>query len=176
MKWRHFPCYWPLVRGIHRSPVNSPHKGQWRGALMFHLICTWINGWVNNHEAGDLRCYRTHYNVTVMSTVCHESWGRRRWKGSDKVKGFVWYNTRVCLLSHHQGTIYHYTSKQNAIGLGTVCNRYIMTSVHRLYIYIYIYIYIYMYTLHWKYTVMKLFMLYIPFPQQTKYYRPGYSM
>ena len=22
------PRYWPFVRGIHRSPVNSPHKGQ----------------------------------------------------------------------------------------------------------------------------------------------------
>ena len=39
IKWKHFPCYWPLVRGIHWSPVNSPHKGQWRGALMFSLIC-----------------------------------------------------------------------------------------------------------------------------------------
>ena len=40
--WRHqmatFPRYWPFVRGIHRSPVNSPHKGHWRGALMFSLI------------------------------------------------------------------------------------------------------------------------------------------
>ena len=63
IKWKYFPRYWPLVRGIHRSPVNSPHKGQWRGALMFSLICIWINGWVNNREAGDLRCYRGHYNV-----------------------------------------------------------------------------------------------------------------
>ena len=38
IKWKHFPRYWPFVRGIHRSPVNSPHKGQWRGALMFSLI------------------------------------------------------------------------------------------------------------------------------------------
>ena len=53
IKWKHFPRYWPFVRGIHRSPVNSPHKGQWRGALMFSLICVWINGWVNNREAGD---------------------------------------------------------------------------------------------------------------------------
>ena len=50
-----------------RSPVNSPHKGQWCGALMFSLICVWINGWVNNREAGDLRRYRAHYDVTVMS-------------------------------------------------------------------------------------------------------------
>ena len=66
IKWKHFPRYWPFVRGIHRSPVNSPHKGQWRGALMFSLICARINGWVNNREAGDLRCYRAHYDVIVM--------------------------------------------------------------------------------------------------------------
>ena len=66
IKWQHFPRYWPFVRGIHRSPVKSPHKGQWRGALMFSVICVWINDWVNNHEAGDLRRYCAHYDVTVM--------------------------------------------------------------------------------------------------------------
>ena len=69
IKWEHFPRYLPFVRGIHRSPVNSPHKGQWRGALMFSLICVWINGRVNNREAGDLRRYRAHYDVTVMFYV-----------------------------------------------------------------------------------------------------------
>ena len=39
IKWKHFPRSWPFVRGIPRSPVNSPHKGQSRGALMFSLIC-----------------------------------------------------------------------------------------------------------------------------------------
>ena len=34
IKWKHFPRYWPFVRGIHWSPVNSPHKGLWRGALV----------------------------------------------------------------------------------------------------------------------------------------------
>ena len=62
--------YWPFVRGIHRSPVNSPHKGQWRGALMFSLLCAWLNGWVNNREAGDLRRYRAHYDVIVMDSSC----------------------------------------------------------------------------------------------------------
>ena len=66
IKWKHFSLYWPFVRGIHRSPVNSPHKDQWRGALMFSLICLWINGWLNNREAGDLRRQHAHYDVTVM--------------------------------------------------------------------------------------------------------------
>ena len=69
IKWKLFPRYWPFVRRIHRSPVNSPHIGQWRGALMFSLICVWINGWINNREAGDLRRYRAHYDVTVMLIV-----------------------------------------------------------------------------------------------------------
>ena len=75
IKWKHFPRYWPFVWGIHRSPVNSPHKGQWRGALMFTLICARINGWVNNREAGDLRRYRTHYDVIVMEkSNCRVHW------------------------------------------------------------------------------------------------------
>ena len=66
IKWKQFPCYWPFVRGIHWWPVNSPHKDQWHGALMFSLICTRINGWVNNGEAGGLRRHRAHYEVIVM--------------------------------------------------------------------------------------------------------------
>ena len=70
IKWKHFPRYWPIVR----SPVNSPHKGQWREALIFSLICAWTNGWVNNRGAGDLWRNRAHYDVTIMiklhSSVC----------------------------------------------------------------------------------------------------------
>ena len=51
IKWKHFPRYWPFVWGIPRSPVNSPYKGQWRGDLMFPLICAWMNGWVNTRKA-----------------------------------------------------------------------------------------------------------------------------
>ena len=66
IKWKHFPRYSPFVRGIHRSPVNSPHKDQWRGVLTFSLIFDSINSWVNNSEAGDLRRHRGHYYVIVM--------------------------------------------------------------------------------------------------------------
>ena len=54
-----------FVRGIHWSPMNSPHKGQWHRALIF-FICVWINGWVNNREAGDLRRHCADYDVTVV--------------------------------------------------------------------------------------------------------------
>ena len=70
IKWKHFPRYRPFVRRIHLSPLNSPHKGEWRGALMFSLICDWTYGWVNNRDAGDLRRHRAHYDVIVMYHVC----------------------------------------------------------------------------------------------------------
>ena len=38
IKWKHLTRYWPFVQGIHRTPVNSPHEGQCRGALMFSLF------------------------------------------------------------------------------------------------------------------------------------------
>ena len=71
IKWKQFPRYWPFVRGIHRSPVNSPHKGQWRGALMLSMIPAWIYGWVNNREAGDLRRHHAYYDVIVMFLAHH---------------------------------------------------------------------------------------------------------
>ena len=68
--WRNqmetFSALLAICAGSHRSPVNSPHKGQWRGALMFSLICVWINGWLNNYEAGDLKRYHARYDVIVM--------------------------------------------------------------------------------------------------------------
>ena len=68
--WRHqietFSALLAICAGNSPVPVNSPHKGQWRGALMFTLICVWINGWVNNGEAGDLRRHRVHYDAIVM--------------------------------------------------------------------------------------------------------------
>ena len=45
-----FPRYWSFTWGIQRSLVNSPHNGQWRGALMFYLICAWTNCWANNRS------------------------------------------------------------------------------------------------------------------------------
>ena len=59
-----------VIKGINPPPPPPPPPNthtQWRGALMFPLICAWINVWVNNHEAGDLRCHGAHYDVIVMT-------------------------------------------------------------------------------------------------------------
>ena len=69
IKWKHFPRYWPFVWGIHQWLVNSPHKGQWCGAVMFSFICAWINGWVNNRAADDFRCHHAHYDVIIMDMI-----------------------------------------------------------------------------------------------------------
>ena len=94
IKWKHFPRYWPFVRGIYWSPVNSPHKVQWCGVLMFSLIFAWTNGWINNRNVGDLRRCRANNDVTVYvapaiilrilcgkSSVCWESCGQRPSRG-----------------------------------------------------------------------------------------------
>ena len=65
IKWKRFPRYWPFARGIHWSQGNFSQKGQWHGAWIFSLICTRINGWVNNRGDCDLRRHRAHYDVTA---------------------------------------------------------------------------------------------------------------
>ena len=51
------------------TPLDSLYKGQWRGALMFSLICAWTKGRASNHGAGDLRRHRAHCDITVMCTL-----------------------------------------------------------------------------------------------------------
>ena len=50
----------------HQMETFSALLAFWRGALMFSLVCVWINDRVNSREAGDLRRYRAHYDVIVM--------------------------------------------------------------------------------------------------------------
>ena len=72
-----------LVLGIHRWPVNSPHKLQGRGALMLSLICPRTNGWVNNRDAGDLKRHRAHLDVAVIvlgNKVVHITNTRSLWR------------------------------------------------------------------------------------------------
>ena len=51
---------------VGNSPVTGEFPVQKPVTLMFYLICIWINGWVNNGEADDLRRHNAHYDVTVM--------------------------------------------------------------------------------------------------------------
>ena len=48
------------------SPMDSSHKSQWRGALIFSFVCAWPNGSANHRDAGDLRCDSAHYCVTLI--------------------------------------------------------------------------------------------------------------
>ena len=59
--------------------TGSPHEGQWRGALMFNLICAWTHNWANHRYAGDLRRHRTHYDVTLhdFRSPCFPEWSRQ---------------------------------------------------------------------------------------------------
>ena len=69
IKWNHFP--------------------RWRGALMFSLICVWINGWVNNGDVGDLRRHRAHYGVTVRCSGCRGQWSQA---DCDQGQGTYWWS------------------------------------------------------------------------------------
>ena len=102
IKWKYFPRHWPFVRGIHRSPVNSPHKGQWRGALMFPLTCAWLNGWVNIGGACDLRRHRAHFDVTVM--VCQKLF-RSHLHGATTVSPFVITSLMKACVHKQQGCV-----------------------------------------------------------------------
>ena len=67
IKLKHFPRYWPFVRGIHRSPVNSTHKGRWPWVLMFSFICTWTNDkqWRHRWSETPLHSLWRHCNVSL---------------------------------------------------------------------------------------------------------------
>ena len=123
-KWKQFPRYWPFVRVILRLSVNSPHKGQWRGVLVFSLICVWIKGWVNNLEAGYLRRHRAHYDITVMIEACaHWHVDTSRQKDVSSVN--VWF---IISYMHHTW-LYAFAKVRFA-------------HRHKPYIYICVYIYI----------------------------------
>ena len=71
--WRHqmekFSALLAICAG--NSPVAGEFPAQRPVTRSFDVffICAWINGWVNNREAGDLRSIRPHYDITVMLSV-----------------------------------------------------------------------------------------------------------
>ena len=77
IKWKHFLCYWPFLQEF-TSPGEFPTQRPVTRSFDFSLICAWINNWVNNREAGDLRHHRGHYEVNVMPLWllhCHSGLG-----------------------------------------------------------------------------------------------------
>ena len=85
-----FSALLALCAGNHRSPVNSPHKGQWRRALVFSLICGWTNASLNNRDTGDLRRHSANYDVIVMVQQSRDNSttiGRRH----RTIACFLWY-------------------------------------------------------------------------------------
>ena len=133
IKWKHFPRYWPFVQGIPLSLVYSPHKGQWHGALMFSLICAWINTYVNNHEAGYLRCHLTHYDVIVMPYG--QTMGCMLWFVS-LINGL--FKSLHCCIQYHLNTLVQDCSitSANALEILQSCTKPSISSCTVLYMYV----------------------------------------
>ena len=95
LPWHWSPlCYWPFVRGIHWSSMDSPHKRLAAQALIFSLMLAWTNCWTNMPVPGYLTRYDTHVKVFAnllqyLSFTGHArrqkkedtSQASRRWKG-----------------------------------------------------------------------------------------------
>ena len=85
--WKHFPRYWPFVRGIHRSRW-IPHSKASDAGLWCFFYLRLNNGCVNNRKAGVLRRYRAHCDVIVMWNlgVCTD------WMPAHKPTELPWIN------------------------------------------------------------------------------------
>ena len=77
IKWKHFPHYWPFVRGIHHSPVNSPHKGQWCRALFFSFD-------VRLNQTLSKQWKRWWFEISSHSLWCHCNVPSANRQGRDK--------------------------------------------------------------------------------------------
>ena len=73
IKWKHFLHCWPFVRGNQWSPVDSIYKGQWRGDLMFSLICAWTI-WLSKQSRCwlfEMPLYSLWYHCNVVFSGVH---------------------------------------------------------------------------------------------------------
>ena len=69
IKWKQFPRYCPFVQGIHRSPVDSPHKGivTWTFDV---LLSVRTNCWTKTWLAGNLTRRGGHLTLPQFDNVC----------------------------------------------------------------------------------------------------------
>ena len=61
-----FSALLAICAGNPPVPDDFPAQRPVTRSFNVFFICVWINAWVNNRKAGDLRRYRAHYDVTVM--------------------------------------------------------------------------------------------------------------
>ena len=110
IKWKHFPCCWPFVRGIHCHRWIPIRKAS--DAELWYFL--WTNIWVHNQDAGDLRRHRAHYDVTVMHTIYGSYFhGHDGWRKLFLCLSFVWYVSQRQTLPSTQQTLWSFLSKDN---------------------------------------------------------------
>ena len=115
-----YPYYWFMSWWRHQMETlsallaicagNLPHTKASDGALMFSLICAWINGWVNNGEASDLIRHHAHYDVPVKS---RQSQG---YKFKQKLQKFNIWNCAKKIYTQHTFLIQCVNKKLNGSG------------------------------------------------------------
>ena len=117
-----------LRAGTSPVTVNSPHKGQWRGASIFSLIYAWINGWVNNREAGDLGRHPAHYDGTIMKR-------RKKFLGSGAEVGYL-HKFMNCTFDHVR-IILKFSRKSVQTSFRNVAIRYVFPTkwIEKIYIF-----------------------------------------
>ena len=129
IKWKHFPRCWPFVRGNHRSPINSPHKGQWRGALIvfFALMVslTWaLNKRLSKHSFGcwfdtPSRPLWRHYNVayaaTSLTNSCYKCLTIGTFINKDDVPVINFPRSLKCKIAQNASYIYEYIVKNTLL-------------------------------------------------------------
>ena len=122
--WRHqmdtFSVLLALCVG--NSPVTGEFPSQRPVTQSSDVFCAWINGSVNNCEAGDLRCLCAHYHVIVMSGLFH-------WE-------FNWPSVSEVTLKNMGYTV-STKPQQNSNHVRISCN---VLSYHVTWLYTYIYI------------------------------------
>ena len=90
IKWKHFPCYWPFVRGIHKGnpwvtggvPSQRPVT---RGSV-FSLICAWT---VEQTMETPVRHHHAHYDVTVMFSDIFYRIHWTHWEGNSVIVSII---------------------------------------------------------------------------------------
>ena len=116
-KWKHFPRYWPFVRGIHRSPVNSPHIGQWRGAFMFSLILI-------VHSCADQRKHESSASLPYVRGIhrrpvnSQHKWPvtRKMFPFDDVIISWIHVNMALCIILYRYNTtlcVYVFTLEES---------------------------------------------------------------